>query len=446
MLRPASDSPASLSSSIASPSCHDALESLLCTEDGSLSDFDDVRDIAEEDGDWGAAHLAGQLYAGAAGEWPALNGHGALPPRPSLRFKLPDSSTAVAMLRLDHAPQRNDPAPTVPTDPTVIASPDASAAASGDAADAHRRLPEPHRRALAGWMLSAAASRGLELPTLAAAVELLDRFVEVAEVGEWGPVPAPDCLLQLLAMACLSLASKYVEGSRLLLRHWTSLAVDEYGLPMYEDADLSRMELCVLRALGWRLHTPTPATCLLHMIASCSSCSSSSSSGGGGRGGVAAAVATATPSGNASRTAAEAAEAAAAEQGLGPAAAAGGGAAARGAAVAAAAAAAASEVRLRRVADAAAALVELSLLCDAFLSYEPATVAAACLTLAERVVDAAAAASAGIQPPSPPYNASAASAAAGAAAAVGLSLDGLAPRLGPCLSDLEAAYLAARGA
>ncbi len=70
------------------------------------------------------------------------------------------------------------------------------------------------------------------------------------------PIPlrqgVTSCMLQLLAAACLSLASKQEEVLQPTPEEWSAIAAGAFTAP-----DLLSMEAVVLGSLGWRGRTPT---------------------------------------------------------------------------------------------------------------------------------------------------------------------------------------------
>ncbi|PNH04814.1 Cyclin-D-4 [Tetrabaena socialis] len=238
------------------------------------------------------------------------------------------------------------------------------------------------RGLLVGWMTQLAHAAGLQRETLFAATSLLDRFVMRAEDYPHERV------LQLLAMACMSVAMKFEEVSPLPNAHLLALAVDpETGLQMYQVADLARMEWLLLRSIDWRVRAPNALTFLQRFLHCCG-------------------VVCAGPDDNA-----------------GPEAGAGG--------AASAAACPCCRAWSSCLAKTAEQLSEASLLYDALLPYDQSTVAMACVLLAERVADSGAAASS-----FPP--------AAGVSWVAGrvcdfarMPLDALAPGLASCVAQLE---------
>ncbi|GLC35234.1 hypothetical protein PLESTB_000587100 [Pleodorina starrii] len=281
------------------------------------------------------------------------------------------------------------------------------------------RLPAAYRARMVGWMREVSEALCLHVSTLFAATSLLDRFVAAAEV-----LPSNE-LLQLLTLACMSVAVKYNEVTQLGPALWLGLAVDESGRQLYQARDLQRCEFSLLQTVDWRLRQPNTHTFLEHFLMCI----------------PAGAVPLAEPA------AAPAAVAAPETAGV---AAAGDAAAEPAAAAAAAEAAAAGDAEADAVAgsrsadcllaEGALALAEVSRLFSGFVSYEYSTVAMACLTLAERMMhgggDDAAAAAAAV----PGGGDSVGPAAAAACAAAGLPLPLLAPGLVACVRDLEGCY------
>eukprot|EP00198_Chlamydomonas_reinhardtii_P010187 XP_001699524.1 D-type cyclin [Chlamydomonas reinhardtii] len=139
-------------------------------------------------------------------------------------------------------------------------------ATHSEAADRPLRLPSAHRSRIVGWMRHVAEALGLHLATLFAAGSLLDRFVAASEQD----LP-PDSMLQLLAIACMSVAVKYEEvgGCQVAPCVWLRLAVDCQGKAIYQvrqAQDLQRMEWVLLQALHWRLHVPNTYSFLSHFL------------------------------------------------------------------------------------------------------------------------------------------------------------------------------------
>ncbi|PNW76652.1 hypothetical protein CHLRE_11g467772v5 [Chlamydomonas reinhardtii] len=251
---------------------------------------------------------------------------------------------------------------------------------SSAAAAAPLRLPSAHRSRIVGWMRHVAEALGLHLATLFAAGSLLDRFVAASE-----DLP-PDSMLQLLAIACMSVAVKYEEVGQVAPCVWLRLAVDCQGKAIYQAQDLQRMEWVLLQALHWRLHVPNTYSFLSHFLLCLPH------------------AAPAPAAGPPPKTAAAARDADADACHATP---------------APAAPAAPQPTRAPGVAQwlpvtsRAVMLAEMSLLNDCFLGYDHSTIALACVALAERMLGCASdAAAAGLAP------------AAGAAAAMAAAATG----------------------
>ncbi|KXZ46024.1 CYCD1.1 protein [Gonium pectorale] len=116
-------------------------------------------------------------------------------------------------------------------------------------------------------MIQAAALQGLQPGTLFAAVGLMDNFLAASEDAR----EPPETMLQLLALACLSLATKRDETRAPGLYEyrnaaWVCLAIDDDGRPAYQAKDLAKQELLVMKALRWRLDRPTVHSFLQHYL------------------------------------------------------------------------------------------------------------------------------------------------------------------------------------
>ncbi|PNH04822.1 Cyclin-D1-1 [Tetrabaena socialis] len=149
--------------------------------------------------------------------------------------------------------------------PTVGSSP---AAASAAAATSAAALSAAAVRALVvDWVAEVASLLALGSSSLFVAVALMDAFLARQAA------PPPDTLMQLLALACLDLATRQEEAGRphVPLRDWLTLAADPAsGTELYEVSnhlsDLQRMELLVLEALERRTDAPTSHTFLRHLL------------------------------------------------------------------------------------------------------------------------------------------------------------------------------------
>ncbi|GLC72284.1 hypothetical protein PLESTF_001227600 [Pleodorina starrii] len=131
---------------------------------------------------------------------------------------------------------------------------------SGSAPPPRCRLPAAYRARMVGWMREVSEALGLHVSTLFAATSLLDRFVAATET-----LP-PEGLLQLLTLACMSVAVKYNETTQLSPSMWLSLAVSPEGKSLYSARDLQRCEFSLLQTVDWRLHQPNTHTFLEHFL------------------------------------------------------------------------------------------------------------------------------------------------------------------------------------
>ncbi|GBF89618.1 hypothetical protein Rsub_02336 [Raphidocelis subcapitata] len=130
-----------------------------------------------------------------------------------------------------------------------LSRPKAAAAGAG-------ALVTPQMRSIvASWMCEAAAEFGLQQETLFLAVGLLDRFQACSPTG------VPRNVLQLLAVACLMVASKQDEVTHPTVDEFTDIAAAAFNRD-----DLLRMERLLLDQVGWRLRPPTAFT-FLHLLA-----------------------------------------------------------------------------------------------------------------------------------------------------------------------------------
>ncbi|GFR47004.1 hypothetical protein Agub_g8687 [Astrephomene gubernaculifera] len=121
-----------------------------------------------------------------------------------------------------------------------------------------RRFASTDRPRVVSWLVEVVSALSLSDETLHVAVSLLDRFIALTEA-----VP-PEHVLQLLALACISLAAKHEEVSQVRVDDWVGLAVDQHGNPLYQRADLQRMEWLLLETVEWRIRVPNTLTFLRH--------------------------------------------------------------------------------------------------------------------------------------------------------------------------------------
>ncbi|PNH08276.1 Cyclin-D-2 [Tetrabaena socialis] len=114
------------------------------------------------------------------------------------------------------------------------------------------------RPRVVSWMVEVVTAVGLSEETLHSAVSLLDRFVQGTET-----LP-PEHVLQLLALACVSIAAKHEEVAQHRADDWVGLAVDSDNNPLYLRDDLQRMEWLLLETVEWRIRVPSALTFLRH--------------------------------------------------------------------------------------------------------------------------------------------------------------------------------------
>ncbi|XP_022752041.1 cyclin-D4-2-like [Durio zibethinus] len=107
------------------------------------------------------------------------------------------------------------------------------------------------RRGALEWISKACASYRFGPLTLCLSINYLDRFLSVYELAR-----GKTWTVQLLAVACLSVAAKMEETK-------VPLSVDlQVGQPkfVFEDKTIQRMELLVLSTLKWEMHVLTPCS------------------------------------------------------------------------------------------------------------------------------------------------------------------------------------------
>lgn len=103
------------------------------------------------------------------------------------------------------------------------------------------------------WLVQVHISRKWHSNTLFMTVSLLDRYLSQS--------PVAGGQLQLVAVACTSLASKFEEVDPVDLRDWAHIAP---GLGVRE---VTAMECTILRAVGFKLQTTTAVFFLDHLLA-----------------------------------------------------------------------------------------------------------------------------------------------------------------------------------
>eukprot|EP00879_Flechtneria_rotunda_P009136 GHRR01009565.1.p1 GENE.GHRR01009565.1~~GHRR01009565.1.p1 ORF type:complete len:387 (+),score=79.22 GHRR01009565.1:220-1380(+) len=108
------------------------------------------------------------------------------------------------------------------------------------------------RMIVSSWLSEVACELNMQQETLFLAVAIMDRFLD-ASLG------VPCGVLQLVAVACMLLASKQDEVVHPCVEELTDIAAN-----CFQVQDLLRMERILLDALSWRIKTPTAYT-FLHL-------------------------------------------------------------------------------------------------------------------------------------------------------------------------------------
>ncbi|KAF5444349.1 hypothetical protein F2P56_036834 [Juglans regia] len=113
------------------------------------------------------------------------------------------------------------------------------------------------RREAVEWMLKVNVHYGFSALTATLAINYLDRFLTSLHFQREKP-----WMIQLVAVACLSLAAKVEETQVPLL---LDLQVEDTNY-VFEAKTIQRMELLVLSTLQWKMHPVTPHSFLDHII------------------------------------------------------------------------------------------------------------------------------------------------------------------------------------
>ena len=114
-----------------------------------------------------------------------------------------------------------------------------------------------HRRTIVDWMCEVGEEYHLSALTIHCAVRYLDRLLGEADV--------PKNQLQLVAMACILVASKYEEAEDVIP---TLIELNECSNNAYSLDSIKEMEVCVLRSLNWCLTIINPIHFLHYFLAS----------------------------------------------------------------------------------------------------------------------------------------------------------------------------------
>ncbi|KAL9303308.1 hypothetical protein ACSQ67_020571 [Phaseolus vulgaris] len=98
------------------------------------------------------------------------------------------------------------------------------------------------------WLVKCGSHFNLSFGTVFLAVNYLDRFVSICQNNDW-----KYWMLELLSIACLSVAIKFNEKSALSLNE-----IQVEGLNYsFQSSVILKMELILLKALGWHLNSVT---------------------------------------------------------------------------------------------------------------------------------------------------------------------------------------------
>lgn len=98
------------------------------------------------------------------------------------------------------------------------------------------------------WFIKCRSRFNLSFGTLFSAVNYLDRFVSICKCNDW-----EYCMFELLSIACLSIAIKFNEMASLSF-HEIQVEGLKYS---FESNVILKMEMILLKALGWRLNAVT---------------------------------------------------------------------------------------------------------------------------------------------------------------------------------------------
>ncbi|KAI3474115.1 hypothetical protein Pfo_028903 [Paulownia fortunei] len=99
------------------------------------------------------------------------------------------------------------------------------------------------------WLVKSQRRMNLSLGTVFIAANYLDRFISLTQCQGW-----KYWMFELLSIACLSIASKFNETTIRPLHEFQVEGLDNSFAPSL----IQRMELTVLKELGWRMDSTTP--------------------------------------------------------------------------------------------------------------------------------------------------------------------------------------------
>ncbi|XP_038880932.1 putative cyclin-D7-1 [Benincasa hispida] len=124
-------------------------------------------------------------------------------------------------------------------------------------------MPEPHykefleskslvfvRLRCIQWLIKCRSRWNFSYGTVFLAANYLDRFISKNRSKEW-----KDWMVELLAVACLSIASKFHETYPPTL---SEIQMEDYMDHVFDQSCIERMEMILLEALDWHLSCPTP--------------------------------------------------------------------------------------------------------------------------------------------------------------------------------------------
>ncbi|XP_023545107.1 putative cyclin-D7-1 [Cucurbita pepo subsp. pepo] len=100
------------------------------------------------------------------------------------------------------------------------------------------------------WLLKCRNRWNLSHGTVFLAANYLDRFISKNRTKEW-----KDWMVELLGVACLSVACKFHETYPPTL---TQIQMEDYMDHVFDESSIERMEVTLLKALDWHLCCPTP--------------------------------------------------------------------------------------------------------------------------------------------------------------------------------------------
>ncbi|KAI9112326.1 hypothetical protein K1719_016849 [Acacia pycnantha] len=106
----------------------------------------------------------------------------------------------------------------------------------------------PSRVRVIQWFLKCRSRLNLSFGTVFYAANYLDRFISICQCDNWRY-----WMIELLSITCLSTAIKFNEISAFTLHEIQMEGLDH----SYESNTILRMELILLKALGWRLNSVT---------------------------------------------------------------------------------------------------------------------------------------------------------------------------------------------